>query len=128
MNRISAYFGTVKSKRIPGGVMAQPYRNGAEALVEWRQWKQEVWDRCPFGILDRAKRSASLCPCALQQVNAWMIRLSGYLGTVKLAKYLARKNGNGNGKEQGLSSVNGGVAEEMASADQRGGRVPRTSP
>jgi hypothetical protein len=101
MNRISAYLGTVKSKRIPGGVMAQPYRNGAEVLVEWRQWKEEVWDRCPFGSLDKPKCSARLCPCAVQQVSAWVNRISGYLGTVKLVKYLASKNGNGGGHGDG---------------------------
>jgi hypothetical protein len=52
----------------------------------WKQCEEGVWDRCPFGSLDKSKCSAGLCPCALQQVNAWVNRMAGYLGTVKLVE------------------------------------------
>jgi hypothetical protein len=77
--------------------MAQPYRNGAEVLVKWKQWRKEVWDPCPFGSLDKTKCSTRLCPCSLLQINRWVNGVSGYLGTVKLVKYLATKNGKGGG-------------------------------
>jgi len=77
------------------------YRNGADVLVEWKPWKEEAWEICPFGSLDKAKCSARLCPCAVVQVNAWVNRLSGYLGTVKLVKYLHSRNGNGGGNGHG---------------------------
>ena len=64
-------------------------------------WKEEGWEPCPFGSLDKAKCSARLCPCAPLQVNDWVNRISGYLGTVKLVKYLASKNGNGGGNGHG---------------------------
>jgi hypothetical protein len=106
MNRISAYLGTVKQEQSLGGLVATSYRNGAEVLVEWRQWKEEVWEPCPFGSLDKTKCSASLCPCTVRQVNAWMNTLSGYLGTVKLVKYLASRNGNGGGNGSGPTPEN----------------------
>jgi hypothetical protein len=101
MNRISAYLGTVKREQFLGGIVAKSYRNGAEVLVEWKHWQEEVWEICPFGSLDKTKCSARLCPCAVRQVNDWVNRISGYLGTVKLVKYLASKNGNGGGNGHG---------------------------
>ena len=81
--------------------MAQPYRNGAEILVEWKHWKEEVWEICAFGSLDKTKCSARLCPCPVRQVNDWVNRMSEYLGTVKLVKYLHSRNGNGGGNGHG---------------------------
>lgn len=80
--------------------MAISYRNGAEILVEWRQWRDEVWAHCPYACQDKTKCSAQLCPCGLAQVALWMNTISGYLGTVKLVKYLGRENGNGRGNGQ----------------------------
>lgn len=77
--------------------MAQPYRNGAEILVQWKHWRDQVWEACPFGTLDKTKCNAYLCPCSLLQVNRWINRISGYLGTVKLVKYLHSRNGSGKG-------------------------------
>ena len=45
--------------------MSQPCQNGAEILVEWRHWRDEVWELCPFGSLDKTKCSARLCPCSI---------------------------------------------------------------
>lgn len=69
--------------------------------MEWKPWKEEVWEPYPFGSLDKANCSARLCPCAVLQVNDWVNRISGCLGTVKLVKYLASKNGNGGGNGHG---------------------------
>ncbi len=80
--------------------MAISYRNGAEILVEWRQWKDEVWAHCPYACQDKTKCSAQLCPCGLAHVSLGMNTISGYLGTVKLVKYLGRENGNGRGNGQ----------------------------
>jgi hypothetical protein len=71
--------------------------NHAETLTEWRRWKDEVWVLCPFAGNDKTKCSARLCPCAVKQVNLWVNKSSGYLGTVKLVKFLNRNNGNGKG-------------------------------
>ena len=101
MNRTSAYLGTLKQEQFLGGIVAKSYRNGAEVLVEWKHWRNEVWDPCPFSSLDKAKCSARLCPCAVLQVNDWVNRISEYLGTVKLVKYLASKNGKGGGNGHG---------------------------
>jgi hypothetical protein len=77
--------------------VAEPYRNGSETLIEWRQWKEQVWTLCPFGVTDKTKCNARLCPCALLRVNRWVNAVSGYLGTVKLVKFLHGRNGNGQG-------------------------------
>jgi hypothetical protein len=97
-----------------GGVVAISYRNGAEVLVEWREWRDVVWAHCPYATQDKTKCSAQLCPCNVARIGLWMNTISGYLGTVKLVKYLGRKNGNGNGNgdKQGSSSGNGGTAEQ----------------
>jgi hypothetical protein len=106
MTRISAYLGTVKPVELLGGIVAKSYRNGGEVLVEWREWKDDVWTDCPFRSQDKTKCSAQLCPCGPLRVNLWMNTISGYLGTVKMVKYLHSKNGNGknngngNGNEQ----------------------------
>jgi hypothetical protein len=76
--------------------MAQPYANGAEILVQWKHWRDEVWEICPFGSTDKTRCSAQLCPCTLLQVNRWVNRISGYLGTVKLVKYLHGRDGSEN--------------------------------
>ena len=104
--------------------MAISYRNGAEVLVEWRQWKDAVWAHCPYASHDKTKCSARLCPCDVARVSLWMNSISGYLGTVKLVKYLGRENGNGNGDKQGRSSGNGGEAEEVEGTDRQAGSVP----
>jgi hypothetical protein len=90
--------------------VAISYRNGAEVLVEWRQWRDAVWAHCPYASHDKTKCSARLCPCDVAQVSLWMNSISGYLGTVKLVKYLGRETGNGD--KQGSSSGNGGTAEQ----------------
>jgi len=71
------------------------YRNGSEILIEWKQWKEKVWQPCPFHITDKTKCNARLCPCDLLLVNQWVNGVSGYLGTVKLVKCLHSRNGNG---------------------------------
>jgi len=75
--------------------VSQPYQNGAEILVEWRHWRDEVWEFCPFDSLDKTRCSARLCPCSLRQVNRWINRISGYLGIVKPVKYFHGRNGHG---------------------------------
>ena len=74
--------------------------------MEWKPWKEEGWEPCPFGSLDKAKCSARLCPCAVLQVNDWVNRISGYLGTVKLVKYLHSRNGGG-GNRHGSGRTRG---------------------
>jgi hypothetical protein len=87
--------------------VAISYRNGAEILVEWRQWRDDVWVHCPYACQDKTKCSAQLCPCGLAQVSLWINTISGYLGTVKLVKYLGRHNGNGNGQVKDHSPADG---------------------
>jgi hypothetical protein len=77
--------------------VVQSYRNGGEILVEWKRWKENVWQLCPFGTLDRTRCSAPLCPCDLLQVNHWINKISGYLGPVKMVKYFHARDGNGRG-------------------------------
>jgi hypothetical protein len=105
MNRISGYLGTVKPAKSLGGIVAKSYRNGVEILVEWKQWKDEVWALCPLASHDKTICSQKLCPCAVMEVNLWMNGISGYLGTVKLVKFLGRENGKvrdgGNGSNNG---------------------------
>lgn len=81
--------------------MTQPLRVGSETLVAWKQWKEQVWKPCPFGVADQTKCSVHLCPCALVQVNRWVNGISGYLATVKLVKYLHARNGNSSRDRQG---------------------------
>jgi hypothetical protein len=97
MNRISGYLGTVKPAKVLGGIVADSCRSGPEILVGWRQWKDETWALCPFASHDKTVCSAKHCPCAVKQVNLWVNTISGYLGTVKLVKFLNRNNGNGKG-------------------------------
>lgn len=73
--------------------MANSYRNGAEMLVKWRQWKDEIWTLCPLASHDKTQCSAEHCPCAVLRVNLWMNTISGYLGTVKLVRFTGRENG-----------------------------------
>ena len=101
--------------------MAISYRNGAEVLVEWRQWKDAIWSHCRYASNDKTKCSARLCPCYVARVSLWMNTISGYLGTVKLVKYLGREDGNGNGDKQGSSSGNGGTPERLEGTDQQVG-------
>lgn len=91
--------------------MADSYRNGGEILAEWRQWKDETWALCPFASHDKTVCSAQQCPCALKQVNLWVNTFSGYLGTVKLVKFLNRNNGNGKGVAE--------VESRRTASDQR---------
>jgi len=79
--------------------VAQPYRNGSETLIQWKQWKDQIWALCPFGITDKTKCNVRLCPCALLRVNQWVNSVSGYLGSVKLVKYLHSRNGHRNGRD-----------------------------
>ncbi len=75
--------------------MAISYRNGVEILVEWREWKQTIWAHCAYASHDKQECSARSCPCDVARISRWMNTISGYLGTVKLVKYLGRRNGNG---------------------------------
>lgn len=99
--------------------MAISYRNGAEILVEWRQWRDEVWADCRYACHDKSKCNAQLCPCDVARVGLWMNTISGYLGTVKLVKYLGRENGNGkgNGKTRGQAPAGGESPKEEKGID-----------
>jgi hypothetical protein len=121
MNRISGYLRTVKPEQYLGGPVAIAYRNGAEILVEWRRWKDEVWAHCPYASQDKTKCSAQLCPCDLAHVSLWMNTISGYLGTVKLVKYLGTHNGNGrgNGHTKDHASADGEGADGQDRIDRR---------
>lgn len=87
------------------------YRNSAEILLEWRRWKDETWALCPFASHDKTKCSTQHCPCTVLRVNLWVNAISGYLGTVKVVKFLGRDNGkgsdNGDGNKSGGDPVKG---------------------
>jgi hypothetical protein len=123
MNRISDILGPVKPAQSLGGRVAISYRNGAEILVEWRQWRDEVWTHCPYASQDKTKCSVQLCPCDLAYVGLWMNTISGYLGTVKLVKYLGRDNGNGrgNGQAKDHAPADGEYAEPQDGTDRQVG-------
>lgn len=103
--------------------MAISYRNGAEILVGWRHWRDELWAHCPYACQDKTKCSAPLCPRGLAQVSLGMNTISGYLGTVKLVKYLGRENGNGrgNGHAKDDSPADREDAEVQAGTDRQVG-------